>query len=68
MAKRNADRMFEKFFPLSSGWAGDGASVLDHTGGAMPTDAIDGTGSGKTGAARGATLNLSSIKDVVIEL
>ena len=65
MAKRNVDRLFEKFSPVSSGRATDRTSVLEQTGEAAPRDAVDGTRSGNTKAIRGAMLKLGSINDLV---
>jgi hypothetical protein len=65
MAKRNVDRMFEKFSPVSGGRATDRASVSERPGNASPMDAVDGTVSGNTNTGRGAVFN--SVDDAVTE-
>jgi hypothetical protein len=55
MAKRNADKMFEKLSPISGEGSMDRASVFEHAVNTAPMDAIDGTGSGNSGRMAAST-------------
>jgi hypothetical protein len=74
MAKRNADRMFERFSPVSGERLTGRAPVLVNTVDAAPMDAGDSTESGNIRAVRSPTRfaaamsKLSWVNDVVTEL
>jgi hypothetical protein len=68
MAKKNADRMFEKFSLVLSAGSTDRASVHEHSVDAAPMDAVDGTGNEIAKTVRGAMLNRGSIDDAVTEI
>jgi hypothetical protein len=73
MAKRNADRMFERFSPVSGERLSVRTSVLENRVDAAPMDAGDSTESGNIRAERSpgqsgaALLKLTRVNDVVTE-